>query len=121
MQTNDKKPEQKEWASSVKLLFPNNKTRGAHVNLSGMVLARYAPNKANAIKLMEYLSSNDAQRLYAEVNNEYPVKPGVEWSKLVKGWGQFKADPLSLEELAKLRKAASILVDETDFNSGPSS
>ncbi len=121
MQTNKKKPEQKEWAASVKILFPNNDGRGAHVNLSGMVLARYAPNKANGVKLMEYLASGNAQKLYAEVNYEYPVKSGVEWSAIVKSWGNIKADKLSLSELAKLRKAASVLVDETDFNSGPSS
>jgi len=121
MQLNEKKPEQKQWAASVKILFPNSEKRGAHVNLSGMVLAKYAPHKENAIKLMEYLSSQDAQKIYAEVNHEYPVKEGVEWSELVKGWGTFKADTVSLDEIAKLRKAASLLVDETDFNAGPSS
>lgn len=121
MQTNDEKPEQKEWAKSVKVLFPNSQERGAHVNVSGMVLAKYAPNKENAIKLMEFLASKDAQQIYAEVNYEYPVTPGVEWSDLVKGWGSFKADDISMEEIAKLRKEASLLVDETDFNSGPSS
>ena len=121
MQLNEKKPEQKKWAESVQILFPNTKTRGAHVNLSGMVLAKYAPHKANAVKLMEYLASDAAQKIYAKVNHEYPVKEGVEWSELVKSWGTFKADEVSLEEIAKLRKAASLLVDETDFNSGPSS
>lgn len=121
MQLNDEKPEQKQWAESVNILFPNTKTRGAHVNVSGMILAKYAPHKENAIKLMEYLSSAEAQKIYAEVNHEYPVKTGVEWSALVKSWGAFKADELSLDEIARLRKEASLLVDETDFNSGPSS
>jgi len=121
MQLNEKKPEQKQWAASVKILFPNSEKRGAHVNLSGMVLAKYAPHKENAIKLMEYLSSDAAQKIYAQVNHEYPVKEGVEWSDLVKSWGVFKADTVSLDEIAKLRKAASLLVDETDFNAGPSS
>ena len=121
MQLNDKKPEQKKWADAVKILFPNSHTRGAHVNVSGMVLAKYAPHKENAIKLMEFLVSDEAQKIYAEVNHEYPVKPGVDWSALVQSWGTFKPDPVSLDEIAKLRKAASLLVDETDFNSGPSS
>ena len=121
MQLNDKKPEEKEWAASVNVLFPNTNTRGAHVNVSGMILAKYAPHKANAIKLMEYLSSDEAQKIYSEVNYEYPVKEGVEWSALVKSWGMFKADDVSLEEIAKLRKDASMLVDEVDFNAGPSS
>ena len=121
MQLNDKKPEQKKWAEAVKILFPNSHTRGAHVNVSGMILAKYAPHKENAIKLMEFLASEEAQKIYAEVNHEYPVKPGVDWSALVKSWGTFKADPVSLDEIAKLRKEASLLVDETDFNAGPSS
>ncbi len=121
MQLNDKKPEQKKWAEAVKILFPNSHTRGAHVNVSGMILAKYAPNKEHAIKLMEFLASDEAQKIYAEVNHEYPVKPGVDWSALVKSWGTFKADPVSLDEIAKLRKEASLLVDETDFNAGPSS
>lgn len=121
MQTNDEKPEQKEWAKSVKVLFPNSQKRGAHVNVSGMVLAKYAPHKANAIKLMEFLASKEAQKIYATVNHEYPVTPDVAWSDIVKSWGTFKADNLSMDEIAKLRKEASLLVDETDFNNGPSS
>lgn len=121
MQTNEEKPEQKKWAASVKLLFPNSEGRGAHVNLSGMVLVKHAPNKDNAIKLMEFLASNEAQKIYSEVNFEYPVKEGVAWSDLVKSWGTFKADDIAMEEVAKLRKAASLLVDETNLNNGPNS
>jgi iron(III) transport system substrate-binding protein len=86
-----------------------------------MVLAKYAPHKANAIKLMEFLASKEAQKIYATVNHEYPVTPDVAWSDIVKSWGTFKADNLSMDEIAKLRKEASLLVDETDFNNGPSS
>lgn len=121
MQLNEKNPEQKDWAKSVKMLFPNTADRGVHVNLSGIVLAKHAPNKANGIRLMEYLSGEDAQRIYAEVNHEYPVNDNVKWSELVKSWGAFKADPTSLEDIAKLRKEASELVDEVAFNDGPSS
>jgi len=77
MQTNKKDPEQKDWAKSVHLLFPNADDRGTHVNLAGVVLTKNAPNKANAIKLMEFLSSGEAQKLYATANFEYPLKPGV--------------------------------------------
>jgi len=121
MQTNNKKPVQKEWAKSVRIIFPNSNGRGAHVNLSGMVLAKYAPHKAAAIKLMNFLSEDKAQKIYAEVNYEYPVKPGVEWSKLVKSWGDFKADTIPLAKIAQYRKRASELVDEVGFNNGPSS
>ena len=121
MVTNKKQPVQQEWAKSVKVLFPNAEQRGTHVNLSGMVLAKHAPNRSNAIRLMEYLASNAAQKLYAEVNYEYPVSSKVETSDLVKSWGELKADPVPLEKIAKLRKRASELVDEVGFNKGPSS
>ena len=121
MQLNEKKPEQKEWAKSVRMVFPNTDGRGVHINLSGMVLAKNAPHKASAIRLMEFLSSDEAQKIYAQVNHEYPVKDGVEWSGIVKAWGTFKADTVSLEDIAKLRKKASELVDRVAFNDGPSS
>ena len=121
MMLNEKKPEQKKWAASVKLLFPNAKTRGTHVNISGMALAKHAPNRDNAIKLMRFLASDKAQEIYASVNHEYPVRDGIQPSKLVADWGTLKADALSLNDIAKLRKKASELVDKVGFNNGPSS
>lgn len=79
--------EQKTWADAVYINFPNQKDRGAHVNVSGVVLTKYAKNKDAAVKLMEYLSANKAQQMYAELNMEYPVKTGVAPSKLVASWG----------------------------------
>jgi iron(III) transport system substrate-binding protein len=121
MLQNDKEPEQKDWANSVNILFPNTGDRGTHVNVSGAMVAKYAPHKNNAIKLLEFLASDQGQEMYAEVNNEYPVKPGVPWSPLVKSWGEFKADPISLNDIAALRKKASELVDKVGFDDGPSS
>jgi iron(III) transport system substrate-binding protein len=121
MLQNDKEPEQKAWANSVNILFPNSDDRGTHVNVSGAVVAKYAPHKDNAIKLIEFLASDKGQEMYAEVNNEYPVKAGVPWSPLVKSWGDFKPDPISLNEIAALRKTASELVDKVGFDEGPSS
>lgn len=121
MMLNNKKPVQKKWAASVKMLFPNSGGRGSHVNISGMVMAKHAPHRADALKLMEYLASDEAQRIYASVNHEYPVKASVPWSKLVKGWGTFKPDPIPLEKIAELRAAASKLVDKVDFDAGPGS
>lgn len=119
MQTNEKNPEQKEWANSVNILFPNSEGRGTHVNVSGMVMAKHAPNRENALKLMEFLASDEAQRIYAEVNHEYPVNPDVAWSDLVKSWGDFNAEKVALDKIAELRKRASELVDEVAFNEGP--
>jgi iron(III) transport system substrate-binding protein len=121
MQTNEKNPEQKDWAKAVKVLFPNAGDRGSHVNVSGAALTKFAPNKDNAIKLSEYLVSNDAQGLYASVNHEYPVNPSVEPSATVKSWGKLKADSLPLGEISKHRKQASEIVDKVNFDAGPSS
>jgi iron(III) transport system substrate-binding protein len=121
MLKNDKEPEQKEWANSVNMLFPNSSDRGTHVNVSGAVVAKYAPHKDNAVKLIEFLASDEGQEMYADVNNEYPVKEGVPWSPLVKSWGDFKPDPISLNEVAALRKKASELVDKVGFDDGSSS
>ena len=103
------------------MLFPNTDGRGTHVNVSGAILAKNAPNKENAVKLVEFLASDKGQEMYAEVNSEYPVKAGVPWSKLVQSWGTFKSDPISLNEIAARRKAASELVDKIGFDEGPSS
>jgi iron(III) transport system substrate-binding protein len=121
MMQNEKNPEQKEWAKAIKIIFPNANDRGSHVNISGMALAKHAPNKANAIKLMEFLASDEAQKLYAMANNEYPVSSHVQPSPIVQSWGALKADKLALDDIAKYRKRASELVDKVNFNAGPSS
>ncbi len=121
MQTNDKEPEQKEWAAAIKVLFPNSADRGTHVNISGMALARYAPHKEDALKLMEFLASPKAQEIYAQQVFEYPVAPGTQVSDIVKAFGEIKPDPLPIGEIAKYRKEASELVDKTGFNNGPQS
>ncbi|MBT9371874.1 Fe(3+) ABC transporter substrate-binding protein [Rhizobium sp. CSW-27] len=120
MMTNDRAPEEKEWAKAIKVLFPNAADRGTHVNISGMALAKNAPNKQNALKLMEFLASGDAQKIYAEQVFEYPVMPGAEPSDIVKSFGQIKPDTLPLIDIAKNRKIASELVDKVGFNEGPS-
>jgi iron(III) transport system substrate-binding protein len=70
---------------------------------------------------MEFLTSDDGHEMYAEVNNEYPAKEDVPWSPLVKSLGPFKPDPISLNEIAALRKKASELIDKVGFDDGPSS
>jgi iron(III) transport system substrate-binding protein len=119
MQTNEKKPEQKDWAKSVKLIFPDMPKGGAHMNVSGMAMAKYAPNRAHAQKLMEFLVSREAQEIYAEVNFEYPIRQDVAASQRVESWGDFTADSLPLDRIAAQRKRASELVDEVSFNDGP--
>ncbi len=121
MQTAEKEPEQKEWAASIKVLFPNANDRGTHVNISGMALAKHAPNKDNAVKLMEFLASDKGQTLYGERVFEYPVEPGIKPSDIVSAWGTLKPDTLPLADIAKNRKAASELVDKVGFDEGPAS
>jgi iron(III) transport system substrate-binding protein len=121
MQTNDKNPEQKEWAKAVKVLFPNAGDRGTHVNVSGAALTKNAPNKADATKLVEFLVGSEAQGLYASINHEYPVDPKVEPSATVKSWGSLKPDALPLGDISKHRKTASEIVDKVNFDAGPSS
>lgn len=120
MLTNEQEPEEKVWANSVKVIFPNAEDRGTHVNISGVAMTKYAPNKENALKLMEFLASGEAQEIYAKQVFEYPVLPGAQPSDVVKGFGPIKPDTLSLNEIAAHRKEASELVDEVGFNDGPS-
>jgi iron(III) transport system substrate-binding protein len=109
------KKDQREWADSVYLVFPNQKDRGTHVNISGVAMTKAAPNKANAIRLMEFLAG-PGQTLYAEQNYEYPVRSGVPWLPKVKAWGVFKPDELSLAAIAELRGAAIRMVDRVGFD-----
>ncbi|NNN49121.1 Fe(3+) ABC transporter substrate-binding protein [Vibrio sp. 2-2(8)] len=107
---------QKSWAEAVYINFPGQNAQGTHVNVSGMAMAKYAPNKESAVKLMEFLTSDKAQHMYADVNFEYPVKAGVERSALVASWGDFKANPLPLEKIADNHAAAIKLLDEVKFD-----
>lgn len=107
---------QKVWADGVNINFPNQENRGAHVNISGMGLAKYSPNTQHAKTLMEFLVSQSAQQLYAKTNMEYPVRVGVAPSAIVASWGSFKADTLSLETIAKNRQLALKLIDQARFD-----
>lgn len=113
-----KNPEQIEWAKGVQVIFPNQQDRGAHVNISGIGLLKNSPNKSNAIRLMEWLSGDIAQYMYAHENYEFPVKSGVPSSPFVTKYlrgGDFKADAVSLSTIADHAKTASELVAEVNF------
>lgn len=102
-------------AQSVGIAFPNQNDRGAHVNVSGAGVTKSAKNKDAAVRLLEFLSSDEAQRIYADVNQEYPVKPGVKWSDLVAGWGQFKADTLNVAALGDNNAEAVKIFDRVGW------
>lgn len=116
MATNEKEPAQKEWAKALKILFPASPAMGSHVNVSGMLLTKSAPDRANAVKLMEYLASTEAQKIYADANFEYPVNPAVQASDIVRSWGTLAPDTMNLSGIAKNQAAAARLVDEVGYN-----
>jgi len=109
-------PEQKQWTDAVRIQFPVFEGGGTHLNISGVVMTKAAPHRAEALQLMEFLSSDEAQRIYAETNHEFPVKPGVARSALVQSWGEFTADTLDLNDLARLRPDALRLMEQVNFD-----
>jgi iron(III) transport system substrate-binding protein len=109
-------PEQKAAAEAVNVVFPTFDGDGTHLNISGIAMTKAAPNKENALKFMEWLSGDEAQKIYAETNNEYPVKPGVARSALVASWGDFTPDSVPLTKVASLRATALKLVETVDFD-----
>jgi len=111
-----KDPEQADWAKSVNIVFPTFEGGGTHVNVSGIGMAKFSPNKDNALALMEFLSSGEAQEIYATANFEYPIAPGTKVDDLVKSWGSFDADTVNLMTIAKLRKKALKLTEIVDFD-----
>lgn len=108
--------EQKPWAESVRIVFPKFEGGGTHVNVSGVAMTKSAPNKDAALKLMEFLASDTAQKIYAETNHEFPIKAGVERSELVKGWGEFTPDSVDLTEISRLRPDALKLIQQVDVD-----
>jgi iron(III) transport system substrate-binding protein len=110
-----KDEEQKAAAEKMGLFWPNQQGRGTHVNVSGIGMTTAAKNSENAIKLMEYLVGEDAQKWYAEVNHEYPVRAGVPWSDILKSWGEFKSDTLNLSRLGELNGDAVRLMDRAGW------
>jgi iron(III) transport system substrate-binding protein len=112
----DKEADKKPWADATKVILPTFADGGTHVNLSGVVLARHAPNKANAIKLIEWLTGEHAQHLYADMNYEYPLRAGVPVNGTIAAYGTLKADTIKLVDVANKKKAAANLVDKVGFD-----
>ena len=109
-------PEQTEWANSVRIVFPTFEDGGTHVNVSGVAMTKAAPNRDEALQLMEFLVSPEAQRIYAELNYEYPVVDGTALSEVVESWGSFTPDSIGLSELAGHRPAALRIMEEVNFD-----
>ena len=109
-------PDQERWGAAIKVLLPTFENGGTHVNISGAAVARNALNRASAVRFLEYLVSDDAQRIYAEANYEYPVKAGVMAHPIIAALGPLEVDTLELTDIARNRDAASRLVDRVGFD-----
>lgn len=108
-------PSSREVAEQVAIVWPNQDGRGAHVNVSGAGVTKYASNEDNAVKLLEFLLSPEAQAWYAEVNNEFPVRPDAEASAILSEWGDFKQDDLNLSNLGIHNSEAVRLMDRAGW------
>jgi len=112
----DREADKKAWAEATKVILPTFVGGGTHVNLSGVVLAKHAPNKANAMKLIEWLVGEKAQHMYADMNYEYPVRAGIALNPTIAGYGPLTPDPMPIAKIAQNRKAAANLVDKVGFD-----
>lgn len=110
-----KEPEHRRWASEVRLVFPNQDGRGAHVNISGGGIAKYSKNKIEAQRFLEFLTSERAQELYAKVNYEYPVNRRVPLSQELASWGNFSEDRLPIARLAEVASEAQRIIDRVGW------
>lgn len=108
-------PQQRAIAGQVAVFWPNQDGRGAHVNVSGAALVKSSRHREEALKLIEFLASDASQEWYAEVNGEYPIRPGVKVSETLRGWGEFKADDLNLGRLGELNPEAVMLMDRAGW------
>ena len=110
-------PEQRKWVENVRLIFPNQAEgdRGAHVNISGAGVAKYSKNKKEAIALLEFLTSEKAQKLYGEINFEYPVNPKVSPSEELQNWGEFREDNLPIIKIEELAPESQNIIDRVGW------
>jgi iron(III) transport system substrate-binding protein len=118
MLNNEAEPEQKEWAASARIIYPDAEGEGTQVNVAGGFIAKYAPNAENANALIAFLLSDEAQAIYADANYEFPVVPSVAPAELTQSWGVLKPVDTPLTEVAAYRDEAAALVDELKFNEG---
>lgn len=112
---NSDKEEDRLTASRLAIFWPNQQDRGTHVNVSGIGLTQSSANKEDAVKLIEFMLSDEAQQWYSEVNNEYPVVEGVQPAATMLAWGEFKADAIDLTILGENNRAAVELMDRAGW------
>jgi len=108
-------PEEQRIGAMIAAFFPNQDDRGTHVNVSGIGVTTHAKNRDNAVRLIEFLSSPDAQQLFAQGNQEYPANPAVQPSPTLAAWGEFRADTLNLSVLGELNAEAVRVFDASGW------
>jgi iron(III) transport system substrate-binding protein len=113
---NDKETDRKPWADATRVILPTFEGGGTHVNVSGVALIKTSPNKANAVKFVEWMVGPKAQQMHADLTYEYPMRAGVPINKTIASYGELKKDPMPLAQIAANRKKASELVDKIGFN-----
>lgn len=108
-------PEQQQIAAQVGFIWPDQDGRGTHINVSGAGVTKYAANYDQAVRLLEFLVSEEAQEWYAQVNYEFPVRPGVEIGATLASWGEFQADDLNLAKLGEYNAEGVRLMDRAGW------
>lgn len=112
---NSADPKDREVAEKIGVFFPNQSDRGTHINVSGAGVVKTSKNKEDAVKLLEFLASKEAQATFPISTYEYPVTEGVAWSELLKSWGEFKPDALNLAKLGEFNKTAVKIFGRADW------
>ena len=109
------KPEEKAVGEKIAIFFPDQEGKGTHINVSGIAVTANAPNKENAIRLIEFLTDREAQTKMSFANYEYPVHPNAKWSPLLESWGSFKADTIDFGLLGEYNTKAVKIFDNVGW------
>ena len=115
MANNTKNPEQQDWAKAIRMVFFNQDDRGQHINISAGGVVKTSPHQDEARALLEWMTGPGSQRIYAEVNAEYPVNADVAPDPSVAAWGVFKADDVSIEAIGRASSTAQMIIDRTGW------
>ena len=115
MANNTKNPEQQDWAKAIRMVFFNQDDRGQHINISAGGVVKTSPHQDEARAFLEWMTGPTAQRIYAEVNAEYPVNADVAPDPSVAAWGAFKADDVSIEAIGRASGTAQMIIDRTGW------
>ena len=107
--------QQKDPKIPVQIFWANQAENGVHVNVSGAGLTAHAKHKEAAIKLLEWLAGDEPQKMFSELNLEFPANPAIDSVPLVKAWGTFKPDPINVQTAGRLQSAAVMLMDRADY------